>query len=239
MILIPASPATGTIPSPNLWAHPETYEVLNRASDPDGLVWAALAEVAPWAGGAVVDVGCGSGFHLRTYAATASSVIGVEPHPQLAASAQRRVADLSNAAVRVAEAGALPLPDRSVDAVHARWAYFFGPGCEPGVAEAFRVLRRGGTLAIVDVDATGPGYGVWFRAAWPKHEPGAVDRFWSRLGFSQRRLPVRWRFARRADLEAVLAIEFPASVARRAIACTDGLEIEVPTVLRWRSATLA
>jgi SAM-dependent methyltransferase len=237
-VILTRASAIGTIPSPNLWAHQSTYELLNRAADPDWLVWAALAEVAPWAGGAVVDVGCGNGFHLRTYAATASSVIGVEPHPQLAASAQQRVADLSNAAVRVAEAAALPLCDRSVDAVHARWAYFFGPGCEPGVAEAFRVLRRGGTLAIVDVDATGPGYGAWFRAAWPRYDPAAVDRFWSRLGFSRRQLPVRWQFARRADLEAVLAIEFPASVARRAIADTEGLAIEVPTVLRWRSAML-
>jgi SAM-dependent methyltransferase len=230
--------ATGTIPSPNIWAHPSTYELLNRACDPDGLVWAQLADVAPWVGGAVIDIGCGSGFHLPTYAATASSVMGIEPHPQLAALAQRRVAGLPNVAVRLAGATALPVADRSVDAVHARWAYFFGPGCEPGVAEGFRVLRPGGTLAIVDVDATGPDYGAWFRAAWPAYDPAGVDRFWRRLGFQRRRLPVRWRFARRADLEAVLAIEFPAPVARRASANTEGLEIEVPTVLRWRSATL-
>ena len=46
-------------------------------------------------------------------------------------------------------AEALPVPDASVDVVHARWAYFFGPGCEPGLAELDRVVRRGGT-AIVD-----------------------------------------------------------------------------------------
>jgi SAM-dependent methyltransferase len=228
----------GAVPSPNIWAQPETYELLNRAADPDGLVWAALAEVAPWADGSVVDVGCGSGFHLPAYAETARSVIGVEPHPALAALARRRVAGLPNVAVRVAEAARLPLPDRSVDAVHARWAYFFGPGCEPGIAEAFRVLRPGGTLAIVDVDAMGPGYGTFFRAAWPRYDPAAVDRFWSRLGFRRRQLPVRWRFSRREDLEAVLAIEFPARVTQQAVARTAGLELEVPTVLRWGAATL-
>ena len=147
---------SGTIPSPNIWAHADTYELLNRAADPDGLVWAALAEVAPWTSRSVVDVGCGTGYHLPTYAASATTVIGVEPHPELAALTKKRTATLPNVTIRVAEAAALKLPDRAVDAAYARWAYFFGPGCEPGIAEAFRVLRPGGTLAIVDVDASGP-----------------------------------------------------------------------------------
>ena len=42
---------------------------------------------------------------------------------------------LPGVAVRVGAAQALPLPDASVDVAAARWAYFFGPGCEPGLAE--------------------------------------------------------------------------------------------------------
>ena len=65
-----------------------------------------------------------------------------------------------------------------------------------------------------------------------------MDRFWARLGFARRALAVVWRFERREDLEAVLAIELPPDVARRAIRATAGPELAVPTVLRWRTAGL-
>ena len=61
-----------------------------------------------------------------------------------------------------------PLPDASVDVVHARWAYFFGPGCEPGLAELDRVVRRGGT-ALVDRQRPDP---VDVRRLVPARLPG-------------------------------------------------------------------
>ena len=45
----------GTRPSPNIWHHTETYEVENRAFDPDRLVEQAIASVAPWDGLDVLD----------------------------------------------------------------------------------------------------------------------------------------------------------------------------------------
>lgn len=213
------------IPSPNIWNWPELYERENAAQDPDGLLWAALREAAPWAGADVLDVGCGDGFHLPLFAAEAASVIGVEPHPPLVERARRRVGDRA----RVVEAGAaqLPLPDRSVDLVHARTAYFFGPGCERGLAEAERVLRPGGAIAIVDLDATVPPYGEWMRADIPRYDPRRVERFFADQGFSLRRVPTVWRFPDRATCEAVLRIEFSAEVADRAAAQTRGTSFPV------------
>ena len=101
----------------------------------------------------MLDLGCGTGFHLRRFAATAASVIGVEPHPDLVALARRRTRSLPTVAVITGTAQAIPLPDASVDVVHARWAYFFGPGCEPGLRELDRVVRRGGTAFVIDNDA--------------------------------------------------------------------------------------
>jgi SAM-dependent methyltransferase len=213
------------IPSPNIWNWPEVYERENRAQDPEGEIWAALRDAVPWAGADVLDVGCGDGFHLPVFAEDAASVTGVEPHAGLVERARARTA--GRAAVLRAGAAALPLPDAGIDLVHARTAYFFGPGCEPGLAEAQRVLRPGGAIAIVDLDATAEPYGRWMRADLPRYDPARVEAFFDRHGFTLRRVPTVWRFPDRATLEAVLRIEFSGAVAERAVAETRGLSIPV------------
>ena len=225
------------IPSPNIWNWPDLYEVENRAHDVEGAIWAALREAVPWEGRDVVDVGCGDGFHLPLFTG-ARSVTGVEPHPPLVARARARLA--GHPGIRVVEAGAaaLPLADASVDLVHARTAYFFGPGCEPGLVQAERVLRPGGAIAIVDLDATVAPYGTWMRADLPRYDPAAVEAFFAGRGFSLLRIPTVWRFPDRASRDAVLRIEFGRAVAAKAIAATTGLEIPVGYRLHVRRAGL-
>ena len=98
-----------------------------------------------------------------------------------------------------------------MDVLHARWAYFFGAGCEPGLAEAARVLRGGGLAVVVDNDVTRSTFGSWFRRAYPAYDPVAVQRFWDRQRFTTERLSIAWTFTRRADLEAVVRIEAAAA----------------------------
>jgi SAM-dependent methyltransferase len=227
--------AAGAVPSPNIWNTPHLYEVENRAVDPDGAIAAALRRIRPWEGATVLDVGCGTGFHLPFFAAEAGRVVGVEPHSGLALAARRRVRELANVAVRVGTAQALPLPDASVDLAHARWAYFFGPGCEPGLRELSRVVRRGGAAFVLDLDATRGPFGRWFSRTVPAYSAREVEAFWVRQGWQRRPLDLRMAFERRADLEAVLRIEFAPEVAEQAIAETPGLELAYPNVLRWRS----
>jgi ubiquinone/menaquinone biosynthesis C-methylase UbiE len=222
------------VPSPNIWNFPKVYELENRAVDPDGLIEAAMTRIRPWDGATVLDIGCGSGYHLPRFARTAAKVIGVEPHAGLVKAARRRVAGLTNAEVRSGTAQALPVPDASVDVVHVRWAYFFGPGCEPGLAEVARVLRRGGSAFVIDNDATRSTFGGWFRRWLPSYDPAEVERFWTRQGFTREPLDIRWAFERRADLAAVLRIEFPAELAGRFLAEHAGCEVDYAVNLWWR-----
>ena len=121
----------------------------------------------------------------------------------------------------------LPLPDASVDVVHARTAYFFGPGCEPGLRETDRVLRPGGTVLVVDLDTRVAPYGAWMRADLPGYDPFEVEKFFDLQGFDTRTVRTTWRFADRDSLEAVLRIEFSAAVAAKAIGQVAGLTIPV------------
>lgn len=231
---------TTATPSPNIWRWPDVYERLNRAADPDGLVMATLdellAEHAPVA--LAVDVGCGSGFHLPALAQRARAVVGVEPHHGLVELARRRVARTRLAPrvdVRRGVAAALPVDSGSVDLLFSHWAYYFGPGCEPGLVEADRVLAGGGLQVAVDLDAAaGRGYARWFAASGNEVRTRPSLSFFTDRGWQEHRLPVVWSFASRDDLAAVLRIEFPPAVAAQAMAETVGTTIAVPTVLRWR-----
>ncbi|MGZ4437529.1 MAG: class I SAM-dependent methyltransferase [Nocardioidaceae bacterium] len=224
----------GAVPSPNIWAHPQVYETENRAVDPDGLIETAMREVCPWSGTTFLDLGCGTGFHLPRWAAEAARVYGVEPHLDLAAVARRRTRRLGHVTVLDGTAQRVPLPDASVDVVQARWAYFFGPGCEPGLRELDRVVRRGGTAFVIDNDATRSTFGSWFARGYPSVDPAAVERFWSSYGWTRRALDVVWRFETRADLEAVVRIELPGEVAEAALAGHEGLEVDYAVNLWWR-----
>jgi ubiquinone/menaquinone biosynthesis C-methylase UbiE len=182
--------------------------------------------LANWSGRTVLDVGCGTGFHLPWFGSTAASVIGVEPHPSLVAIARRRTRALPTMTVHQGSAESLPLPDASVDVAQARWAYFFGPGCEPGLAELDRVMRRGGTALVIDNDATRSNFGGWFRRGYPMVDPDAVERFWSTRGWTRTPVDMGWRFDSRADLEAVVRIEFAPELAEEILASHLGLEVD-------------
>jgi ubiquinone/menaquinone biosynthesis C-methylase UbiE len=224
----------GARPSPNIWNCPAVYELENHAVDPDGAIEAAIRRRRSWAGASVLDVGCGTGYHLPRFAAEAARVVGVEPHRSLVDQARRRCARLPQVEVRQGTAQDLPVPDASVDVVHARWAYFFGPGCEPGLAELSRVVRRGGAAFVIDNDATRSTFGRWFRAAFPAYDPAEVERFWAIHGWQREAVDMRWRFERRQDFEAVVRIEFRPEVAARVLAEHQGLEVDYAVNLWWR-----
>lgn len=216
-----------TIPSPNIWSWPDVYEVENRAQDADGAVYRQLAESVDWSGAVVVDLGCGAGFHLPMFATEAATVIGVEPHAPLVEASRRRTCDLVNVEVLEGSAESVPVGNGTADLIHARTAYFFGPGCGAGIAEAMRVLKPGGVLAVIDLDATAFDYGRWMRADLPQYDPVRVERFFEAQGFSTVRVDTRWEFPDRRALRDVLGIEFTKRTAAKAFDQTPGLALDV------------
>ncbi|MGA9872044.1 MAG: class I SAM-dependent methyltransferase [Rhodococcus sp. (in: high G+C Gram-positive bacteria)] len=223
-----------TIPSPNIWHWPDVYEAENRAQDIEGRIPAALRRIASWDGVTLVDVGCGTGFHLPEFASSAARVVGVEPHEPLAALARARTAALPNVEVAIGHAESIPLPSDSVDVVHARTAYFFGSGSGPGITEAMRVLRPGGTLVVVDLDVSASPYGQWMHADLPKYDCASVEAFFAAQGFDMERVDTVWEFPDRRTLRAVLRIEFTSRTAARAARSVPGLQIDVRYRVHWR-----
>lgn len=222
------------MPSPNIWHHPHIYELENAAVDPDGVIESTMRDVRPWTEATLLDIGCGTGYHLPGFAVDAARVIGVEPHGDLVRAARRRVRGVPHVTVLAGSAQALPVPDKSVDVAHARWAYFFGPGCEPGLKELERVMRSGGAAFVIDNDATQSTFGGWFARSLPTYDADEVDRFFSAHGWHAIRRTVRWSFARREDLESVIRIEFAPELADLIVSEHSGLEVDYAIVVRFR-----
>ena len=145
-------------------------------------------------------------------------VVGVEPHPPLVelardAAGSRSARSRSRCARRRA-----PRSCRwrtSVDVAHARWAYFFGPGCEPGPgrAGAGAAPRRHGLRHRQRRDALDLRRLV--PAVPAAYDPVAVERFWARQGWTREQLDIRWAFDSREDLRVGGADRVPAHDRRR------------------------
>jgi ubiquinone/menaquinone biosynthesis C-methylase UbiE len=202
--------------APNIGGHAEIYEIENHAFQQAGHVLSAMRGLAPWAGRTLVDVGCGTGFWLPVYAASAGRVVGVEPDQSLLPAAQTAAGAWPNVDVLAGSAEHLPLPDRCADVIHARFAYFFPPGTDAGLAEALRVLKPGGRLVVVDNDYRWGEFADLLSASAqnpPLQTAARTDRWWADRGAIRHEVRSELRFASRADLSAVLHIEFPDEVA--------------------------
>ncbi|GAA1347493.1 class I SAM-dependent methyltransferase [Arthrobacter roseus] len=207
---------TDFVKATNQGENPELYEVENLALDREGTVWDALQRIAPWEGKTILDLGCGSGFWLPRYAEAAAETIGVEPDPDLLPEAESRT---PGARVLSGSAEHIPLPDASVDVVHARFAYFFpmvNNDCTAGLEEVLRVLEPGGTFVVIDNDHQhGEFADLLAKSPWAiagQGEERFINEWWAGHGADRTEVMSSWTLDSESDLRDVLHLEFPADV---------------------------
>jgi SAM-dependent methyltransferase len=115
---------------------------------------AFLEQIAFTARANVLEVGCGTGVLTRVLARWpgVGTVIGADPAPALLDKARELAADLPNATFQQADGRCLPLDAETFDAVVFDSVLSHMPSPELGLAEAFRVLRPHGQVAVFDGD---------------------------------------------------------------------------------------
>jgi ubiquinone/menaquinone biosynthesis C-methylase UbiE len=142
------------------------------------------AGVAP--GHTVLDVACGTGIGARHAADRLQGrgrVIGIDLNEAMLAVARRLRPDID---WRVADAAALPLPDRSVDTVLCQAALMFFPDPARALREMARVTAPTGTIAVQVWSSldTQTGWAPFYDVVRRHAGPDAItllDSYW-RLG---------------------------------------------------------
>jgi SAM-dependent methyltransferase len=111
---------------------------------------AALLSLLP-PGWVVADLGCGTGSLAAELAPHVGRVIGVDQSAAMLKAAGRRTGGLGNVELRRGALESLPLDGESCDAALLVLVLAWVPEPRAVLAEAARILRPGGRLAVVDL----------------------------------------------------------------------------------------
>jgi SAM-dependent methyltransferase len=145
---VSALPADDRIPFPPELPRLEAQVALSWEQELELLIGAGLRD-----GMTIVDLGCGPGLVTASLLERfpAMRVIAVDADAAMLELAARHASP--RLTLLQAPAGELPLPDGEADFVLARYLFQHLAGPEAAATEMLRILRPGGTCAVIDVDA--------------------------------------------------------------------------------------
>ena len=101
----------------------------------------------------LLDLGCGTGLVALAATGQCARVIGLDVSEEMLRRVAGTASDVDGLEFILGDMRRIPLPDASVDVVTSCYAFHHlgNDGKELAAAEAFRVLRPGGRLVVVDM----------------------------------------------------------------------------------------
>jgi ubiquinone/menaquinone biosynthesis C-methylase UbiE/DNA-binding transcriptional ArsR family regulator len=136
--------------------HAGEWDTLRSLHCPDAPVEAALAQALGESGlGSLLDVGTGTGRMAELFAPRASHVTALDKSPEMLRIARARLQDLPAGKIELVQGdfAALPFPGESFDTVLFHQVLHYALEPETVLAEAARVTKGSGRIAIVDFAA--------------------------------------------------------------------------------------
>lgn len=135
--------------------HAAEWDVLRSLHIADGPVEAALARLLGDAPGRLLDVGTGTGRMAELFEPAAAEVVALDNSPEMLRLARARLQHLPPGRVELVQGdfAALPFADAGFDTVLFHQVLHYAQAPEAVLAEAARVTRPSGRIAIVDFAA--------------------------------------------------------------------------------------
>ena len=135
--------------------HAAEWDTLRSLHSPDGPVEAALEQALSGPLGALLDVGTGTGRIAELLSPRAGAVTAFDKNPEMLRLARARLQNLPAGKVSLEQGDftALPFAEAAFDTVLFHQVLHYAQEPEAVLAEAARVTRPGGRIAIVDLAA--------------------------------------------------------------------------------------
>ena len=143
----------------------------------------------------ILDVGCGGGGTIRKLTTIASEgvIYGIdysEESTRISTRTNRESIEAGRVEIRQGAVSSLPYPDALFDLVTAIESHYFWPNLVNDMKEVLRVLKPGGTLALMGGEYRGGRYDQrnerWVELGnMAYHSIDEFDRLFRRVGFTE------------------------------------------------------